>query len=293
MTASDKPKSQLDRVEEHFGASALEWQDLYARPRRVNDLVLANRRRVGVEKIREHVRPGAAVLDAGCGAGLVALDLVQTGFFVQGVDIAEKMVDLSRERFRAAGIASDRYAFVRADMSSAGLPPASFAGIVALGFLEYQEDELAALGRFKEVLEPEGVLVVSGPTEKKLANYLGMAGYVRDLLVRFGRKKPSAGATRVGLHWYSIDRFRRLLEASGLSVIWARGHGFVEFEGVAQRLSYDGEVALHRTLSLLAKVLPIHRWGNDLIVVARKRAPADRSGRPRLDSDGVTRSSRN
>jgi SAM-dependent methyltransferase len=253
MTASDKPKSQLDRVEEHFGATALEWQDLYARPRRVNDLVLANRRRVGVEKIREHVRPGARVLDAGCGAGLVALDLVQAGFFVQGVDIAEKMLDLSRARFRAAGIASDRYAFVRTDVS------------------EYQEDELAALRRFNELLEPEGVLVVSGPTEKKLANYLGMAGYVRDRLVRFGRKKPSTGAARVGLHWYSIDRFRRLLEASGLSVIWARGHGFVEFEGVAQRLSYDGEVALHRTLSSLAKVLPIHRWGNDLIVVARKK----------------------
>jgi hypothetical protein len=132
--------SQLERIEQYFGASAREWQDLYARPQRVNDLVLANRRRLAVEKLRAYAGAGARVLDAGCGAGLVALDLVEQGFFVQGVDIAQNMLDLAAERFKAAGVNENRYALLRADVTHSALRPASFGAVVALGFLEYQAE---------------------------------------------------------------------------------------------------------------------------------------------------------
>jgi hypothetical protein len=54
-------------------------------------------------------------------------------------------------------------------------------------------------------------------------------------------------------------------------VLLEYGHGFVEFAGLAPRLSYEAQLRLHRSCSTLAKRLPLGRWGNDLIVVARRR----------------------
>jgi 2-polyprenyl-3-methyl-5-hydroxy-6-metoxy-1,4-benzoquinol methylase len=271
-SGSNGSRSQLDRLEEHFGKTAVNWQDLYTKPWKLNHLVLANRRRVGVEKIREHVAPGTHILDAGCGAGVVALDLARQGFFIHGVDIAESMLELCQKRFDSAGITRDRYVFVRTDVGHANFEPGSFGGIVALGFLEYQDDELAVLHHINRFLEPEGTLVISGPTEIKLANYLGIPAYVRGRLARLGLSKPIVAPTWPGLlHRYSFGRFRGLLEAAGFEVLEYYGHGFIGFEGVGRRLSDRGQFLLHRTFTSLAKFLPIQRWGNDLIVVARKK----------------------
>lgn len=271
-SGNNDSRSQLDRLEEHFGKTAVNWQDLYTRPWKLNHLVLADRRRVGVEKIREHVASGARVLDAGCGAGLVALDLVRQGFFVHGVDIAESMLGLCQERFDAAGITRDRYVFSRTDVGHANFEPGLFGGIVALGFLEYQNDELAILHQLNRFLEPEGTLVISGPAEIRLTNYLGIPAYIRDRLAQLGLSKPSVAPTWPGLlHRYSFRRFRDLLEIAGFEVLEYYGHGFFEFEGISKRLSYRSQLILHCTFASLANFLPIRRWANDLIVIARKK----------------------
>jgi hypothetical protein len=57
--------------------------------------MLANRRRLAVAKVSEHAGPGAHVLDAGCGAGPVALDLLHHGFAVHGVDIAQGILGVA------------------------------------------------------------------------------------------------------------------------------------------------------------------------------------------------------
>jgi 2-polyprenyl-3-methyl-5-hydroxy-6-metoxy-1,4-benzoquinol methylase len=263
---------QLERIEEYFEKNAADWQDLYAKPRQVNDLVLADRRRIAVEKIRERVPEGGRVLDAGCGAGLVALDLLQSGLHVHGVDVAQGMLELCERRFREAGVASDRYRLTRGDVSRSGLAPASFAGVIALGFLEYQDDELTALLHFHRLLEPGGTLVISAPTRNKLANYLGLAPRVLGQLTRMKLLKEDASNPRLALHGYSVGLLRRLLADAGFEVEECRGHGFVEFEGIKNRLSYDKQVSLHHAVSRLASFLPIHRWGNNLVAVARKRA---------------------
>jgi 2-polyprenyl-3-methyl-5-hydroxy-6-metoxy-1,4-benzoquinol methylase len=275
MDARSSPRSiskqaQLERVESYFGASAKEWESLYSRPRRVNDWVLANRRKLAVELASLHVPDGGRILDAGSGAGLVALDLLQRGFFVHGVDVALPMIELARRRFREAGVSEARYALTCGDLESCELAPASFDGIVALGFLEYQADEAAMLERLHRLLVPGGVLIVSGPTRLRLANYLGVSTALRRKLIDLGLRPPGPAALGLGLHRYSPSRFRALFEGAGFRLLETIGHGFVEFEGPLRHLPYSAELALHRALSVAARFSPIGRFGNDMLALGTK-----------------------
>jgi 2-polyprenyl-3-methyl-5-hydroxy-6-metoxy-1,4-benzoquinol methylase len=274
MAGEDSPSletaSQLERLREYFSASAREWQELYQRPRRVNDLVLAERRELAVQKIRARVAPGGRVLDAGCGAGLVGLDLAELGYFVHGVDIAEPMLELARRRFHEAGIAEERATFTSGELTSLTLEPASYDAVLALGFLEYQVEEAPLLARFRELLKPGGTLVVSGPTRIRLANYLGVSTRLQAELERLGLRQAVQRGYGLGLHRYDPERFRALLGASGLELVECHGHGFVEFEGPLRRLPYAAERALHQLFTRLSALAPLGRYGNDMLAVGRK-----------------------
>lgn len=300
---ADTGSEHIALVETYFDANAREWSDLYRRAQRVNDLVLAARRDRAVELLSRSLPAGARVMDAGCGAGLTALALVQRGFHVHGIDVSQRMLDCCAENFAEHGIPPERYELSRTDVVRGGFEPETFDGIAALGFLQYQRDELEALRQLWRVLRPGGVLVVTGPTQRRLSELFGAARYyyvARASVARLVRRArgpaaprpaPPASAQasgsastngtaapsaqhhlleRISVHAYSPARFRALLEQAGFRYERHVGHGFVNFAIVGRRLGYRGELLLHRSLSAAARVLPIGRWANDLIVVARK-----------------------
>jgi 2-polyprenyl-3-methyl-5-hydroxy-6-metoxy-1,4-benzoquinol methylase len=270
----------LDLVARYFDESADEWSSLYEKATRANDLLLADRKKLAVKFVESHLEGGARILDAGCGAGLTALELARRGYVLHGVDVSEKMIALAREHFRREGIPSERYEFGEDDLSKGTLPEGSFDGVTALGFLQYQSDEASALAAINRLLEPGGILVISGPMGgRKICNYLGLANLYyrsRGLARRLLRRPPRSPSSpfllqQISVHSYTVRRFKQLLGDAGFDVLISKGHGFVGYEIIDRWLSPRAEVALHRFFTGLAKVLPIGRWGNDLIVVARKR----------------------
>ncbi len=279
-------RSHIELVETYFDTNAQSWSDLYRRAKRVNDLVLADRKTAGLSHLERHLAAGARVLDAGCGAGLLTADLVQRGYFVHGVDVSSKMLEVARRNMKEHDLPADRWELACTDVVSAAFPDGCFDGVAALGFLQYQTDELAALRELHRILRPGGVLVVTGPTRIKLANWLGLSRYYYALRRRLARLRRSsaprpAAATAPGLdtiallhrisaHAYSYGRFRGLLREAGFRVVAQRGHGYVNWEIIGRRLGFRGEMFLHRFFTAVARVLPIGRWANDLIFVARK-----------------------
>jgi SAM-dependent methyltransferase len=106
------------------------------------------------------LRPGARVLDAGCGSGQIAIALADRGARVTGVDLSPEMIR------RAAAHASARRVAVDwrvGDLSRLDEPFAVFDAIVARVALQFVPEVPAALREFRRVLRPGGRLLASVP----------------------------------------------------------------------------------------------------------------------------------
>ncbi len=100
--------------------------------------------------------PGARILDAGCGTGLpTARQLTEAGMSVRGIDISPVMLNLARENVPSA-------TFTEMDIMDLGREAGEFEAVAAFfSLLMLPRREIpAALGRFREVLVPGGLLVL-------------------------------------------------------------------------------------------------------------------------------------
>lgn len=99
---------------------------------------------------------GRRVLDAACGPGLYAEELISRGADVVGFDQSPRMVRICRER-------AGRGEFRVHDLADpiGWLPDASVDLVLCALAIEYIDDRVAALREFRRVLRPGGALVMS------------------------------------------------------------------------------------------------------------------------------------
>lgn len=263
--------SHTELIESYFDHHAQSWLDFYRDAATPNGLVLMDRRDIALGFLAAELSVGGRILDAGCGAGVVAVELAEQGFEVHAVDLSGTMIGLCRHSFEERGIDLSRHRFVQGDITDPTLETGGYDGVVALGFLQYQEDEERSLTRLAEFLRPEGVLVISGPSKRRLTDVFGLRSAYRHWR---DRRKPGGGnperelLRRISPHTYSKARFRALLGTVGLELAGCLRHGYTNLAGRSAR----ADVAVHRTLSSLARILPIDRWANDVVVLGRKRS---------------------
>src|SRR5918994_1294009 len=104
-------------------------------------------------------RPGALILDAGCGNGRHAVPLARAGYEVVGLDSSGPLLAAARRAVRGAR----RPRFVRGSYARLPFEPGSFDAVMclgtALGYLGEEADR-AALREFRRVLAPGGRLVI-------------------------------------------------------------------------------------------------------------------------------------
>lgn len=259
-------------VETYFDRNSKFWSDVYLQPKYVGDLVLIARNDIAVRFLTSHLPEAASVLDAGCGAGLTTLALAKRGFFVHAMDISQKMLDSCQQNLDSAGIASDSYTLSQADVLEIELPEQSFDGIAALGFLQYQVDERNALTRLNTLLKPGGILVISGPVKVKLSDYFGLGKVYYALKESLKKTQPEQGSSllhQISTHYYGVGRFKTLLKEAGFEMLDYKGHGFINF-AILKDFTSRGQNFLHRFFTRLSDYLPIDRFANDMVVVAKK-----------------------
>ena len=262
-----KQKNHIDLVEEYFDSHTQAWYDLY-KPQQVNDIV--NRKDIAVAFLQKFLESRGKILDAGCGAGMVAMEIVKQGFFVQGIDISKEMIELCEENFTKNGIDKSSYLFTVGGVLDSGIPRDSLDGILGLGFIQYQKDERKAVDCFQTILKPGGILVLSCPIKRKISNLFGLA----DILSPSARKSQERKAVlAISVNYYSLSRFKRLLNSSGFTLLDYKRHGFNfwlprPFNKLVDLIG--GEDVLRRALERISSFLPVDRFANDIIIVARK-----------------------
>lgn len=104
---------------------------------------------------------GKRILDAGCGPGIYAEELVRRGAVITAVDVTPDLVDITKNRL--ASWLGDQVTVLQADLTRPlnFAAAAEFDGVLCTLVLDYIEDWRPTFGEFFRVLKPGGWLIFS------------------------------------------------------------------------------------------------------------------------------------
>jgi demethylmenaquinone methyltransferase/2-methoxy-6-polyprenyl-1,4-benzoquinol methylase len=151
------------RVQAMFGAIAHAYDlnnrlhsfglDQWWRRRTVREVA----RRLGRRDLR-----GTRVLDVACGTGDLSEAFAESGALVTGVDYTPRMLDLARHKAqrRAWRRGTCAPSFLHGDATDLDQPKRAFDAVTIAFGLRNVGDVAAAMGEFRRVLRPGGVLAV-------------------------------------------------------------------------------------------------------------------------------------
>jgi SAM-dependent methyltransferase len=218
------------------------------------------------------LRPGAAVLDAPCGAGALTVALARAGYRASGVDLDEHPP-------------VDGATFHRADLERPlPFPDATFDAIFSVEGIEHLENGFALLREFARVVGRNGRLVLTTPNTVGLRSrvrFLGSGFYHHD-------PRPLSESARHPLHHIGLRTFPELryaLAAAGFAVErvghthvkpasylyapwapWMAAYTAIAFRKEKDPVQRRRNVEIRRTL-LSHSVL----FGENLLIVAGRR----------------------
>src|SRR5439155_20478682 len=131
--------------------------------------------------LRWFVEAGQPAVDVACGTGRLLIPYLRDGLDVDGCDVSADMLALCREKAEREGLNPTLY---EQPMHELEVPRAYRTVFVCGGFGvgSSRERDVQALGRFHELLEPGGTLVLDNE-----------APYANERLWRYWLRKERAG----------------------------------------------------------------------------------------------------
>ncbi|HSS59973.1 MAG TPA: class I SAM-dependent methyltransferase [Candidatus Limnocylindrales bacterium] len=258
-------------VTDHFQKDAPFWQDVYARSDVFSVIHKERAARAMAEVERLPLTKGSRVLEIGCGAGLLAIQLAQRGFVVEATDSTPAMVELTLQNAERAGLASRVHAGI-ADAHALEFDDSAFELVVAMGVLPWLPDPTLALNEMARVIRPGGFLVANIDNRARLTHLLDplLNPALQPLRRALGHGRTSGAAAKTV--WRR--QFDRDLSGAGLRKIRHLTLGFGPFTFFA-RSTVRGEAAvrLHTRLQRLADhgVPGVRSTGAQYLVVAQKQ----------------------
>jgi len=152
--------SDVTRGSKFHDGLANSWNDSYQRG--------GFKKRLGFVRrfISPVVGPGQYWLDAGCGGGILTLELSKLGACGLAVDGSPEMIGAA---IREVGPLSDRFTFKRiVSISSIDVTDASFDGVLCSSVVEYVDSIDEVLFELNRVLKAGGKLILSVPNKNSL-----------------------------------------------------------------------------------------------------------------------------
>ena len=201
MNSQTEPN--IDRTEQdRFDAVASGWWDPEGPFRPLHELNPARLKFVADRAVLD----GAAVVDVGCGGGILAESLARKGARVTGIDVASRVLATARLHLHESGLEVDYREITVEDLAAEA--EGAFDVVTCMEMLEHVPEPASVIRACERLLKPGGHAFFSTLNRTPLAFALGIVGaeHIARLLPR-------------GTHRY--DRFIRPSELSA----WARAAG--------------------------------------------------------------------
>ena len=177
MNATTQGNFRQDELDK-FASLANRWWDPGGPQKPLHAL---NPARLGYVAARVPLR-GAAVLDVGCGGGLLSEALAKEGAEVTAIDLAPELVKVARLHGLESGVQVDYR--VQSVEDLAAERPAAFDAVTCMEMLEHVPDPASILRACAALLKPGGRLLVSTLNRTPAAFALAIVGaeYIARLL---------------------------------------------------------------------------------------------------------------
>jgi ubiquinone/menaquinone biosynthesis C-methylase UbiE len=267
------PADIQKNVNTHFDSTVAYWDEVY-REEGVQGRIYRNRQDAVLSYIDAAALPaGARVLEIGCGAGHLTMQLVERGLQVEAIDASPGMVELTAERARRAGFAESAHVAV-ADVHALPFPDGAFGLVVAVGVLPWLHTPASAVREMARVLSESGQLVLTADNGARLTSFTDPRETLartplRKLYLRL-RKRPGVAMSRLDFP----ARIDRLLRQGGMRTVERRTVGFGPMSFLGKEL-FDERRGLRideRLQRLADRGVPALQWtGWHYVVRARKQ----------------------
>jgi len=252
-------------VRKYFDWKAENWGALYEDPH-----ILGFGLRMRKQRVLELFdQPGGKILDVGCGPGVMVEDFLERGCQFWGVDVSSKMIEEAHKRL---GYRPNVH-LALGQAECLDYPDAFFDAVLALGVIDYTEEEIA-LGEMIRVLRPGGTLLLSAPNRyspevlwRRHAFYPTI-DLIRPLYFRVTRQAQRPKLTHIQ-RAYTEQVIERLLSRSGCKVVDVVYFYFQLFPTPLELFLPQLSVWITRHLEKLNRSW-LRRLGHGFIIKARK-----------------------
>jgi len=109
------------------------------------------------------LQPYNPILDAGCGTGLLAIDLAKQGKMVYGVDYSKNMLNKAKEKIAMIPEIKNRVFLSQQNVTNLNFKDSYFEAVVSINVLVNVIDPCAAINETYRVLKKKGIYLVSAP----------------------------------------------------------------------------------------------------------------------------------
>jgi SAM-dependent methyltransferase len=239
-------------------------------------------------EILKRYRSSGSLLDVGTGTGQF-LSIARESFAVSGTEVSESAVRIARDKY-GLDVKQGQVEDIRFDVR--------FDVITLFHVLEHVPYPVSTLRRCRELLNPDGILVVAVPNDllgskamlKRLLALAGIGGFkgrkyglgrirldgsltevhLLDFRPRRGYFLANSPTTEIHLSHFTPTSLRRLVERSGLTTVSEGLDPYTHAEGIRQAAN-DAHFAIS---SFILRFSGLNLYDTILVVAKAKTAEA-------------------
>ncbi len=219
------------RVNRVFDERSGYWSDLYSESNLFASMY-QQRHAVALSFFDDLRLPQSArVLEIGCGAGWMSIDIARRGYTVDATDPAEAMLATAARHAKDAGV-EERVRLQAADLHELQFQDGTFDVVIGLGVITWLHDPDRALKELHRVMKSDGHAILTVNNRYRLSHLLDprhspplqpLKEGVKSILHALRLRKPNTVPLPTS---YSFGRFDDMLSKAGLRPLRDAKFGF-------------------------------------------------------------------